>query len=248
MAGLAIIPFWIQGRGYFYHTIPAIGFAAIGLLLLTHQALMPAIRKAAPAATPALPLRIFAAFTALAYNVMPPNAAYPTHDNYRQSEFAKLINECGKPCPFFMFNDTSEVIYPLTVYTGQSYASRFPAYWFLPPIVRAQYALDHGKPSALSRDQVAALRRKYAAMVVEDFRRYDPELLIIGQFRIAAGENQPFDFAVWFSSDSGFPSVWSRYRLEKEMDVDMNAYFGGTVYATTPHTVRYKIYRRIRAG
>ncbi len=183
-----------QGLGYFYHAFPALVFFSCGLLLLTCQAIAPAVKKHMPVLVPAVPAAIFVLFAATSYIALPPNAGYPTHDDYRKSDLAMVVKSCGDPCPFFLFNDMSEMISPLAVYTGQVHASRFPSFWFLPPVVRAQYALDHGQPAAFTRDQIAAYRKKYAAMAAADFRKYNPRLLLIGQFDIAA-KDHPFDFA-----------------------------------------------------
>jgi hypothetical protein len=242
---LCLVPFWVQGRGYFYHTLPTLVFFCCGLLLLVHEILGAAVRKYLPRSAPALPLAILIAFAILSYAYLPPNAAYPTHDDYRKSQLAGLVRECGDPCPFFLFNDMSEINSPLALYTGQTMASRFPSYWFLPALVRAQYALDHGQPAALTKEQVARLRKKYAAMVAEDFRKYNPQILIIGQFDLVAGDSRPFGFTAWFSTDPGFAEVWRHYQFVKDISVNRSLFFGGTIYALKDNTVTYKIYRKM---
>jgi len=243
LAALCVIPFFIQGKGYFYHAFPALVFFSCGLLLLTCQAVAPAVKKHIATLAPALPAAVFVLFAAMSYAALPPNASYPTHDDYRKSDPAGIIRSCGDPCPFFLFNDMSEMISPLAVYTRQTHASRFPSFWFLPPLVRAQYALDHGQPAAFTRNQIAAYRKKYSAMVTADFRKYNPRLLLIGQFDIAA-QDHPFDFAGWLSADPGFSEVWRRYQFVKDVSVNRSLFFGGTIYALKDNTVTYKIYRK----
>ncbi len=84
LAALCLIPFFIQGKGYFYHAFPTLVFFCCGLLLLTYQAAAPIVEKRIPRLVPALPTLVFVLFAAMSYAALPPNASYPTHDDYRE--------------------------------------------------------------------------------------------------------------------------------------------------------------------
>lgn len=250
LAALCIVPYGLQGKGFFYHALPALGFGVCALALLLERLLQDGLRRAGlrekvPAWAQAGTLL---AFVALFYTITPPNTAYPTHAAYRNSQFAQIIDECERPdCTFFLFNDMIEMTQQLAVYTGQTHASRFPVLWWAPSVVRADYARRQWKDGTFSPEQVGAYINKYSAMLVEDFKKYQPDTLVIGYFRIVPDAPDPFDFIGFFSDRSpAFRAVMDGYERTDSITVDRSDYFGGTL--VPEDSVRYDIYKKKNKG
>jgi hypothetical protein len=231
LSALCIVPFIAQGKGFFYHAIPAlIPFLCGCGMMLQHffETLMEknhSLRASFLASIMATVL-----FAGTLYKVLPPNAAYPTHTQYKEFALAKEIEKCGPECRFFMFNDMTEMIHQLAVYTGGHFASRFPCFWFLPGLLQQE-----------DGPEKEASVKKYAALAAEDFKNYDPELLIIGHFEIAG---KPFDFKKFFSSkNKDFKQAFKNYRLIKSIKVERKEYFSGTMYPPEK-PVTYDIYKK----
>jgi hypothetical protein len=227
LSALCIVPFIVQGKGFFYHAIPALipFLCACGMMLQQFfETLMEknhSLRASFVAGIMATVL-----FAGTLYKVLPPNATYPIHAQYKEFELAKEIEKCGPECRFFMFNDMTEMTHQLAVYTGGTSASRFPSYWFLPVLLQQK-----DKPA----------EEKYAALVAEDFKKYDPELLIIGHFEIAG---KPFDFKKYFSGlNKDFKNEMKGYRLVKSIKIERKEYFTGTIYAPEK-PVTYDLYKK----
>jgi hypothetical protein len=228
---VCLIPFAVQGKGFYYHLLPALIAFLCGCALLLHEGL----QIAAACLRFPYPATVLASFLFLSFAVyyaMPPNALYPTHSDYRKSELAQLIRKCGPDCTFFMLNDMTEMSHQLAVYTGSNFGSRFPSYWFLPDIINSESDQEF-------------LAKKYARMVTEDFKRYTPDLVLIGEFYIDPGAEKPFDFAAFFSHyDPNFTAVWNHYRPEGSLIVNRRLYFGGTFQGLEDEFINYKIYRK----
>jgi hypothetical protein len=244
LAALCVIPFAMQGKGFFYHIIPTIIFFFCGFALMVFQIAEVATARFSLKIVPALPPMLTALLIGLSYYALPPNRFYPTHEDYMKLSLPKLVTDCGTPCPFFLFNDMMETIHPMDIYTGQIHASRFSSYWFLPALIKADFALHHNQPATMTAEQVAAGKKKYAAMVGEDFKTYNPRLVIIGQFHIVSDGLKPFDFVSYFSADPEFAREWKHYKFIKTITVDRSAYFGGTVMAQKKDDIEFKIYKK----
>jgi hypothetical protein len=247
---LCIIPYAMQGKGFYYHSLPAVMCAVSAFSLLAHQLFYEgALKTKFKGYAPQLGhLSAVMIIIALLYTILPPNRAYPTHDDYRGAPLAHVINDCDQDnCTFFLFNDMIEMTYQLSVYTGQQQASRFPSLWFLPGLVKADAAHKHWRESPLSREEINRLTGKYTQMIVEDFQKYAPDTLIIGHFYITLENPNPFDFVAFFSEQSiAFQEVMRSYRLVETHLIDRKAYFGGTLFV--PDSIRYDVYKKQDIG
>ena len=248
LAGIAIIPFALQGKGLFYHSIPAILFITAGLSLLITQMSADALAKTSLKQHAASLANITTTIAAiiLLYTALPPNPLYMTHKDYRNSDLAKIINTCTKPdCSFFMFNDMIEITQQLAVYTGQPHASRFPVFWFLPSLVQAEYDHQQGGQGRISPKKTQELIKKYAALVTQDFQTYQPDTLIIRNPKTAGGIWESFDFMEFFSNQSpDFTKIAQNYEKTETITIDRSDYFKGTIFTSKP--TRYDIYKKKR--
>lgn len=220
-AALSLIPYGVQGKGYWYHFVPALTFYFCGIMMLLRFALDHYFPKRRHF------LLTGALAVAVCYTVMPLNVKYPLHGDYKDFEITKLVETCPTPCSFFIFNKDVGIIHPTAIYTDRKHASRFPSFWFLPGI------LD-GKDS---------LKEKYAQMVAEDFERYKPGIILVGKFTVRNGGPEDFNFISFFSRNAAFARMWKKYEFEKTITVNRRDYYRGTAL-DYDDMLTFDVYRR----
>lgn len=224
---VSLVPFIVQMWGFHYHLLPTISFFCCGLALLFRDSLLKIMNIRSAAFAGILGLLVFSFVT------RPLLSQFPTHESYMAMPLTKVISECGEPCPFFILNDSIEITHQTAVYSGQTWASRFPSFWFLPGIYKSD--------SHLTDEQQLTYQKKYARMVVEDLARYKPKLVILGEFKIAPETD--IDWNQFLSVDEQFKSEWSNYTHSGQVELDQRIYFRGTkMDKPLPRT--YQIYKR----
>jgi hypothetical protein len=100
--------------------------------------------------------------------------------------------------------------FPLALYAGVDWTSRFPALWPLPGLVRARAAAGHSSPA------LDDLERYVTDAVVEDFLRHPPGVVLVDvrdDKTYFAG--LPFDYLEFFNRDPRFRRLWQGYELER---------------------------------
>lgn len=240
---LCLIPYVIQGKGFYYHMLPAVTFFCCGFALLLHDLLnapLPALFKEKTSAK----LGLFGSTLILAgalYAIFFPSGKNPalTHAEYDRMPLTIVVREAceNKPdCSFFLFNEMTEIIHQTAVYAPAQHGSRFPSFWFL-----AQ--LTNPANKSLSQEDKNRLAAKYAAMVASDLAKFKPEILILGRFDLE-GKGKIFDFNSYFSKHSGyFVNEIARYRFDRTLSLNQRIYFPGTL--VPDQAVTYDIFRRI---
>ncbi len=225
---LSLVPFVVQGRGFYYQLIPAMVFLWLALgLWLNHFA------GREMAAGPAGILTV-ALMTVLTYSTAS-NPMHPTRTEYARLPLVRLAAGCGQPpCNVFIFAPNLEIGQE-TAYAARAFsASRFPSFWFLSELLNQQDLLARGLPATMAR-------HRFATMVAEDLNRYRPPLVMIARFDILFG--QPFDFPGYFSFDATFADAWAPYRKDDSIVVRPLDYVPDSIYPPG-QTVTFDIYRR----
>lgn len=119
-AGICLLIFTIQMKGFSYHLLP--------FYALFFPALFASIPKIKPHF---LLISIFVC----AYMFAPLRPDYPTHNDYKNNAITNYINEnCTAPCSFYMLHENMDIVSQIAYYSGHVYATRFPAFWFQPQI------------------------------------------------------------------------------------------------------------------
>lgn len=239
---LCMVPFFIQGKGYYYHMIPAIVCVCCAAALLLNDLIAASLSKALKEnASRRTGLYTTTLVFALSFYVMfLPNGKSPalTHEQYREMPLTKLVLEAceNRPeCTFLLFNDMTEIIHQTSVYTQIRHASRFSSFWFLPVIAAKEN-------KTLPPEKKETLAKKYSALVAADLKRFKPRILIIGRFEVEE-PGKILDFRNFFSSHSKkFSEEFSYYAHDGAITLYMQTYFPGTL--VPDHEVSYDIYRR----
>jgi hypothetical protein len=98
--------------------------------------------------------------------------------------------------------------FPLVLMQNRTWSSRFPCLWMLKA---NDFALRNAR-DADERAKRAAFRQKIVGMIVADFERYDPALVLV-DLRINDGiANDDFDFLTFFRTEPALEPVRRRFR------------------------------------
>lgn len=235
---LCLVPYFVQGRGFYYHLFPLFSFlaCAVGLLVpwLMRRDMQP--KHTLFASTVVL--------TGFAWIFVPPVTGIPRHAQYTDLSVPRVVNEaCGTQpdCTFFMFNRHMGIVHETAYYTGHEHASRFASFWFMPWLATQQDMIARGLRTPMAQAEIESERKKYSRMVGEDISRYKPAIMLIGHFDMPAGK--PFDFATYFVADDVFRSAWAGYRKDGTLTVNLADYFPGTPEGRG--TIVYDVYRPV---
>jgi hypothetical protein len=233
---IALIPFVMQGRGYYYHLIPAVVFLWLALGLRIQSIL-------AGYASPRLALACGLTFmTALTWRLAT-NPLHPTEREYASLPLAREAAGCGHPhCSFLIFAPGLDMIHQIANAAGAFHASRMPSFWLLPSLVIQQNNLDQGSPAKLTQEQIDMRRSRLAHIVTEDIMRYQPPLIMLMRFKILK-DGAPFDFVSYFSSDKDFKRIWQNYRRSGTQTIRLGDYIPRIANADPNGAFEVDIYR-----
>lgn len=232
------VPYVVQGMGFYYHLLPAAAWMAPLLCLLLFEWLKTQTR---PDAAMLLTM-IFSAI--MIYIATPLNIGYARHNDYAHFPVSKTLDRycpMDRPCTFFMFNRDMGILTETAYYTGRHHASRFPSFWFLPELTRAQSNLEAGKPSRLSREKTRWIFNKYATMVADDIATGKPDVILLWQTRDVFPHS---DFIHYFSASPAFAKEWENYEKADSLTLTYVDYYGAKGTRVSPQPMTYEVYLR----
>ncbi|MBI2234212.1 MAG: hypothetical protein HYU57_04330 [Micavibrio aeruginosavorus] len=214
MALAAAIPFVVQLKGFSLHMIPFFSLivpaAAMTALLYLKAAQSENRRHVA----------LIAVIIALLFLALPRLLVVATHGDYRKSELAAYISSHAEGSSFLMQSVSTNIVIPLSVYTGIPHATRFSSFWFL------------GFLS--SPEQVSY----FANMVAEDLDRFKPAMVAL--YRDPAPGD---DIRIVFAGNASFAKAWENYYKADEMTLNSREFYKRTFAAPPPYAV-YDVYLR----
>jgi hypothetical protein len=191
------VVYFIQAKGWIYHTIPLVGCASLALaaLLAESTAPMRGLRVLAPAVL-AFPLCL-AATEQL-------NPALPSPDLKNAVSGLQPGDTVG-----FLAAETA-VPWSVTYQRRLRYPSRYMGFWMLNAIVANEL---RGSPDA----RLTALGRQVTAQTVQDFTCTPPKRIIVPRPR--PGEDV-FDILPFFLRDPQFAALLSHYKVRSRTSVE----------------------------
>lgn len=224
---VALIPYYVQGKNYWYHIVPALGFYYCALATMTQSLLAPLCARLPAPLRAAQPLVLAVGLLAGAYAFMPLNTQFPTHDEFRALPLTRDITQsCDDPCSFFMLNNNIGIIHPTAIYTGYDHASRFPGLWFLPGIIAQEKHVATIDETALAA--LEGQKQRYATMLATDLAHYKPQKLYIGRFILEEASGFTFNPGSYFSAYKNFTDEWKNYAKGGSITVTNTEYYRGT--------------------
>ncbi len=228
----ATLVFFLQGTGWYYQQLPAIGFFGAALTLELLDLLerpssgWPAVSRGA------LPGAAALCVLALALTTWATGAPFT-----RDRAYAPIFADPSVPDPAFFTGLKSQT--PVAILTTSVEATMMPVarfhltwaqrtnnLWLLPAILRGEAGLPH--PHRLSSGRLMALDALQHRWMVEDLNRWRPQLILVarcqtepcqeledlhraGQPQIPGPRSRPDDLLAWFLSDPAFVNLWKQY-------------------------------------
>lgn len=209
----AIIGFITQGKGLFYHLIPAYiytftcGFCTLNM---TYRDL---IKSAHPYS--ALLIVLVSLITMKSIQSHSPKY---THNEYLNSELISLFKEsqCKENCTFFMLSVPMRVQNELASYTRWKHASRFPNIWFA-EIIRQNQDLERIE--------------RFSNWMLEDLKKHTPDIILIGDIDFSLlSKDIEFDFMkLYRHRNTAWETIWSQYEYKSRITLDYKEVTGSKV-------------------
>jgi Dolichyl-phosphate-mannose-protein mannosyltransferase len=207
------LAYYLQGTGWYYQQLPAITFCALALVF---ELLPLAEERRVPPWTPKAALALAVLALALATHFM----------NYPFTEARSFA--INTPDPTFFENlppattvATLTTTVDYTVMPAERYhltiAQRYPHLWMLPAILRnEQPNSSHPARRIILPEHLAELDHLQHQFMVEDFRRWHPQLVLIERcqkpdIHCQLLEDRDDDLLAWFLRDPAFAAEWKSY-------------------------------------
>ncbi len=241
-AASGMFAFYIQGKGFYYQIIPGKTFFLIATSLTCFSG-MRYLLKERECHTALCTLGCLLILTPALYKAYNFTSLYTTHEFFLNAPLTKFIQaECGEPCSFFMTYPHISLNTQTSLYIGDSYASRFPAFWFY-PVMEFHYGIP---PKLLKTEEYNARRKadkeRFARNVAEDFTKFKPNILMI--YKDPPENRGPyFNFFEYFSDNTEFKAFIEKYEKTGEFVTERKPYFSGTSL-DYPYEMRWDIYKR----
>jgi hypothetical protein len=189
--------YFIQSKGWPYHTIPMVGCGSIALVsLLTQPRGLPgSLRLLAPA------------LLAFPFLLAADDEIHPALPSPGLLDAISGLNT-GDTVGFL----TTEAALPwsVTLQHGYRYPSRYMGYWMMSAIIRNERL---GSPDP----RLTALGRQIITQTVEDFRCMPPQRIVV--WRPRRGEHA-FDILPFFLRDPQFAKLLSHYRVRDRTSLE----------------------------
>lgn len=236
---LALVPVLVQMKGYYNHLIPVFAFFAAGVSLSVLMRLERFMDRCS-----LLYILTPVVILTSAQIAMPPSKDWPRHKDVAGMSAAKFLKEeCESPCTFFVFHNDTEIMNPTTVYMDYTHGSRFGTYWFVPRIVGQLEMIEKGEPTALSKERLLTLKKKYSLLAAQDLERFRPSVILI-ETNVKAFNNEDFDFLGFFAQNETYrDTFFGNYRKTGTFAFDRAEYFRGTTLNQS-YILTYDIYKR----
>jgi len=237
IAMLCAIPVLLQFKGWAYHTIPSYFFFFLSCSLVAYSLIEETINSAVKSKEMNGVFIYLIIISLLCYQAQtstPPSP--PTHAEYKNSKLAKIVSDCGDDCSFYLYNNMIDMPHKISIYTDKTHASRFPYFWFLPPLMQMGDVPETQKKAEEGKAY-------YASLITEDFKTHKPDILIIGNMHLINYDTVKFDFVDFMMAyDEDFKFVWDDYIFEQSLDIDRANYMVEKRPDET--TIQYDVYRK----
>ena len=216
----ALVAYLVQGTGWYYQQLPAIGLfgAALTLQLLD-------LHKKHPVQPPRWTLPTLAATCLLAVGLTTHFMGYPFT---RTRAFALTSPDPaffaglppGTPVAI-LTTSVDEAMMPVEQF-HLTWAQRTDNLWLLPALLRSQSPTPNknsgqAPPSRLTPDAVAALDTLQHCWMAEDLTRWRPKLVLVERchdptITCQVLEGRHDNLLAWFQRDPAFTQLWTHYR------------------------------------
>ena len=220
---ICMIPYYTQMKGFYNHLVPALSFFLMGTMLTIYYSVKKKIKKYEIS----MSIALIATLLMISYFYSVKTDSLKQKDIANLSPTVFLEENCPKPCTFFAFHSDIELFNPIAATMGYTHASRFPAMWFLPELLK--------KP-----EENTELKQKYTRFLIKDLKHYQPNIILV--LKDLTIHFIPFDFYEYFGEDPELEKILST-QYEKQEDFN----FHESEYYTRQEngwTYKYDVYFR----
>lgn len=204
VAVVALALAWLQGMGWSYHFIPAVGAALIvaGLVALDLRRVDTRVGRITSGAAAVL----LGAFLLRAGMVAWTSANSDIGDEERIEATASLIGELAPEGRVVVLSPLIGSAFPLVNRAGVRWGIRYPSLWVL------TMARSEESPEPSDADPDDRLPGRVREEVVSDMARSPPDLILVDERGIARtlGE-EGLDYLEYFAAEEGFEELMTRY-------------------------------------
>ncbi len=152
-------------------------------------------------------------------------AAKPAVDSFRRPvpglvpALLPIVKQHAQGRSILVLSTALDPQFPLVVYGGVSWSSRYPQLWFVPGFYEGVLNEKDGRFPYHDPSSMSALERQFFEDVITDVITNPPELLLnnIGGDRYPMGKSS-FNFLDYYSMDQRFSELFQQYRLIKTVD------------------------------
>lgn len=198
--------FIFQGKGWAYHAYPLITLNALLATRLIYRVVadIPSKKQCFAYLTGIVMLQFF--LTLLPWGI----DCYKKINYYKNtsSSFWNFINldKNNRPNPslFFFATDMSRIM-PIVYYSNAHLGSRYPSFWMLPGILNQEEALKQCTRQCLEA------KEQLLHHIIEDFKRYQPDLVYVDINTKKYFINPVFDYLQFMQKKPEFKSIWQNY-------------------------------------
>ena len=239
LSTVCFIPFIMQGKGWLYHLLPALILLSCAFAILFYgilERMVSDIKNVEMRGKVVFTITFISLLSIPAYSFINKSSTL-THASYKQTEFVKIVNDCEKEnCSFLILHDMINIAPELSVYTGQTHASRFPVMWFAPALLSAGNETD--------KQTIDHRTQKYMMMMAEDFEKYSPEVLFIAHMPHPTRPDELFNYKDYTLAEAPelFKKIWNNYDISRTIAVDRLDYMPAK--KPSEKSMRYDIYRK----
>ncbi len=199
-----IISYFLQYKGWRYHTIPIYSFLLIATtwVFIVSSGRLRSNRRLAMFFVLTLPTAV----AVFAFHI----AAGP-YFNGNVARFTPFLSRDGMPLRFVALDTRVSVSFPLANLTGATLATHFSAPWIIPGAVRQ---LTLGAPSADQRERLEQTLEFARQTITADIVTCRPDIVLINvdEAKPYFGEAR-FDYLEFLAQSERFQTVWRDYRF-----------------------------------
>lgn len=196
-----LVSYFLQAKGYYYHLLPALSFAAMAVAVLFAASLQTLHASASPV-TRVVPVFILGLVLALVWK--------PQAYHYAGSSFEQAI-DTHRPDAASVFIASTNIFqpFPMVVKRDLQWSSRYPLQWLVP------YVSYHWDGGPLPDDPIVQRALRDA---VSDLEHHRPDIVFVdrrtNQDYVKAGT---FDYLAFYARDPRFAAIWRNYQHQGDV-------------------------------
>jgi hypothetical protein len=143
-----------------------------------------------------------------------------THNHRFWTMIEEVGNNAGPERSLFMFTTHMQSIYFMH-YANMSIGSRFGSIWPLPGLLNNE------------KRQNFKILNMVKEAITEDFKRFQPSLVLVNQPQYSYIKNRQFDYIELMKSNKTFNQLWKNYQYLKQ--IDYGPFFVFDLYKKKPY-------------